>query len=338
MQMPDGPRSSPSDELLDKARKQVTADPTSSDDFVPISPIDAYSVETLDDDLSPSPGTTDPSGDAQELSAADIAAELFESQRTEDPVSPEPVTAPDSVAPPSDAGSARPDRSDGMPASPQGSTAPRTDFNASSASADQDPEQISTSPRTAESPTDPPVWGGGDRWSTPTPEWEARPVKAPRRSVPLPRKRLVISLIVFGIMSIGFIGSFLDGRESIFEVAVGDCFTAGDALEIDQVPVVSCVEEHDSELFARVTITEFGSTHPDENQLFEWLFGECVERFPAYVGEPYEESQYWIDMFIPTVDGWSDGDRAGLCTVIRVDDDLNVRTVVGSARGDANNA
>lgn len=85
-------------------------------------------------------------------------------------------------------------------------------------------------------------------------------------------------------------------------------------------------------------MSELGFVYPNEDLMFDWLFIECIERFPAYVGEPYESSSYWIDMFIPTADGWDDGDHIGLCTIVVVDEDLNTQVTTGSARGAANNA
>ena len=140
-----------------------------------------------------------------------------------------------------------------------------------------------------------------------------------------------MSIAALAFFGLGFIISALDGREPVQGIAVGDCFIVGEAEEINEVPVVDCAEEHDSELFARVTITSFGGPYPNDDALFEWLFDECLDQFPAYVGEPYETSNYWIDMFIPTEASWGEGDRIGLCTAIVVDEDLNIQTSTGSA-------
>jgi len=37
-------------------------------------------------------------------------------------------------------------------------------------------------------------------------------------------------------------------------------------------------------------------------------------------------------VFTPTINGWDDGDRTGLCTVVLVDENLDVRPALGTAR------
>lgn len=184
----------------------------------------------------------------------------------------------------------------------------------------------------------------GDRWSTASTEWEQREAarlarRKARPDLPIPRVRTLISLAVFGFFAIGFIVSLVDGREPIADAVVGDCFIVGDAIEIEEVAVVDCAQTHDSELFARVDmVSAFGTTFPGEEPAFDWLFEECLERFPGYTGEAYEESRYWIDMFIPTTESWSDGDHIGMCTLVVVDDDLNIVTSTGSGRAPGANA
>jgi hypothetical protein len=187
---------------------------------------------------------------------------------------------------------------------------------------------------------DAPTWDG-DRWSTPTPEWQARAAAttaSTRRSIPLPSIRAIASLVVFGIMGVGLLIGALDGKAPVQDLAVGECFIVGDALEVDELPVVECSEEHDAELFARVTITGFGSAYPGDDPVFDWLYDQCLDRFPSYVGEPYEESEFWIDMFIPTGEGWADGDRTGLCTAVMVDDDLDIRSHTRTAQASGTSA
>ncbi|MEA3501550.1 MAG: septum formation family protein, partial [Actinomycetota bacterium] len=172
-----------------------------------------------------------------------------------------------------------------------------------------------------------------DLWTTPSPEWEARSESTSRRSLSASWIRPVIALVFFGVMGIGFLVGQFDGRESIEDVAVGDCFDIGERGEIYDVPMVDCSELHDAELFATVQIDGLGSTYPGYDPINEWVFAVCESRFPAYVGQPYRESPYWIETLVPTEDGWSEGDRIGMCTVVLVDEDLDVRKSLGSAKG-----
>lgn len=190
------------------------------------------------------------------------------------------------------------------------------------------------------------LWAGGDRWSEPTTQWEQYEARRAERrqsrfDIPVPRVGLR-TLLSFGLALVflfgGAVWNYFDGREPVSSIAVGDCFIVGEALEIDQVPVVDCERKHDSELFAKVDMAGMGSAYPGDETMFDWLFERCLEQFPSYVGEPYETSEYWIDMFIPLEDAWREGDTSGLCTLILVDDDLNVRTVAGSGRNSGANA
>ena len=331
--MADRRRTSPSDELLGQARV-AGGDPTAPGAFEPRSPTDAYLGRTRDD-----VPTDDRDGRAGRghLDAAAIAEQLLEAGQ----IAP---STPDSVGA---------DRNDDPMSSAGASTLPSW---AADPPRPGPPRAFASSTEVTERPTDVASKGerpvtmagdteevGEDRWSTPTTEWEqreaARRAKEQRRfDVPVPRLRSIISLAVFGFLALGFIVSLVDGREPIANAAVGQCFIVGDADEIDEVPVVDCTEPHDSELFARVDVSALGTTYPGEDTMFDWLFDECVTRFPDYVGESYEASGYWIDMFIPTTDAWRDGDHTGLCTLVVLDEDLDVVSVTGTGRASTANA
>ena len=191
-------------------------------------------------------------------------------------------------------------------------------------------------------PNPDPMWAGGERWDEPTNEWleyEARQ-KAKKQSlsgnIPIPSIRTIVALVVAGFFLFSLVYGFVDGKEPIETATVGDCFTAGDALEIDQVAIVDCTEEHDSEVFAIVDATPvFGTSYPGEDQLFDWLFDECLEAFPGYTGESYQTSRYYFDALIPTSDAWRFGDHEGMCTLILLDDDSNLLISTSSGRRDA---
>lgn len=332
--MTDSRNSSPSDELLGKARGDVVGGGSEPDEFVPRSPADGYSPDGLGNvgDWRDDSETTESS---TELTAEDIAAELMEAQQRQGPdPQPEAPTHEDQE-----------DASATLPEWAVGSSAPPALEHGVPVSSDA----VVDSPESGND-VEQDIGDGSveDRWTTPTSEWEAYQAEKAARQKPrsavqvprfsLPRGRTLAALVGLTIFGISFLINQFDGKEAIADAAVGDCFIAGAELEINQVPVVDCTRKHDSELFAKVSMSELGFAYPDEDMMFDWLFLECVDRFPEYVGEPYESSSYWVDMFIPTSDGWDDGDHTGLCTIVVVDDDLNLVTTTGSARGSANNA
>ena len=201
---------------------------------------------------------------------------------------------------------------------PAGRTRPADDGSASEPVTSDEPPILWRSPDEPDTWTSPgtPTGGGFSGFGRGGAWWL-------RRLVP------VAFLVFFGIT---WLVDLTDGKDPIDSIAVGSCFIVGEALEVEQVEVLDCSETHDAELFATVEIIGF-SSHPGDDALWDWMYDACVDEFPAYVGEPYETSEYWIDTFIPTESGWSDGDRTGMCTIVVVDDDLNIRTSTGSARG-----
>jgi Septum formation len=307
-------RGSPtSDDLVRAAREQTHGERTSIEEFTPVSPADTYRLGT-----GPDRGLAPDIVDEPVLTAEEIAAALAAATDATGPENPSreapPRTPDESTAP----------TSEGPPVEDRGAWAPGP------------PDRSSVAFDVPDVGDDAPPSFTGDRWSTSSPEWDAYVAQHParKRGLGLPRLpglRTIVALAVFGFFGLGLIGSWLDGKQSVEDLDVGACFTVGEAEDVYDVPVVDCTEPHDSELYALVPIDGFGASHPGDDRLFDWLFDRCLERFPAYVGEPYESSDYWIDMLIPTADGWSRGDRVGMCTTITVDEDLNIRTSTGSA-------
>lgn len=308
---------SASDELVDRARAEALADAEDlggGPEFHPISPVDAYLARSGCGDSSGLDGES-----TSRLDASTIAAELLEAGQIDAGVEQAAIDAERSV-PPSlqgwDLGEPT-ERTEPSPVTPE----------SPSASVD---DRIESTPN--------PEIQTGDRWSTPTGEWEERVAlnqqrKRSRFDVRLPSIRVLVAIGVFGFAAIGWVASLLDGRDYLVDASVGDCFTVGTAEAIDQVPILDCAEEHDSELFAHVDMAAgFGSAFAGEDPMFDWLMAECIDRFPGYVGESYETSSYWVDVYIPTRESWSAGDRGGVCTLVVLDENLDVVTTTGSGR------
>lgn len=342
----DRPRPSSSDDLLRLARQRVMDGELYSDDYVRPPDDDRYDG----DGDAPEVSESDDNGDgADDLSAVEIA-ELLSEEREKPNPQPEPADEP-AMEPSQE--ERRTEPLAGMTTLPDWAldddapTRPQPDHSAETVGAvaassplaerirmlSMQQGQPAAAPD-AEAPslqTPPPPPGERDIWSTPSDEWESRAKTKPTKSMSTSWIKPVISLIVFAVFSIGFFTSVLDGRESIEDVAVGDCFDSGDATEIYTVPIIDCSELHSSELYAKVTIDTFDGDYPGDDPLYSWVNARCEEQFPAYVGEPYEDSRYWIEVFLPTEGGWDEGDRTGLCTVVLVDQNLDVRPALGSA-------
>lgn len=319
--MGDRQRHSASEELLGRARGEVN-DSHSSDDFVLDSPVDDYR----------SPGTPSRDDFDSELSAEDIAAELMASAPS---VDDEAVAAPEeNQADESAVATSLPSwaMEEAVPSSPTAHDAAR----------DQLPVPAGFGELPA-NPHDGDEWVPNASWDTASTEWEAIAAreaarKQSRLNIPLPGVRSLVGLGVLAIMAISVLVGILDDRELIQEARVGDCFTSNGAMEIEHVTIQDCTDTHDTEVFAVLDASSLSSSYPGEDVLFDWLFDECLDRFPAYTGESYQTSRYYIDTFIPGEDGWNLGDHEGMCTLVVLDDDMEVRLTTGSGRASGNNA
>ena len=341
-------RSSSSDELLREARQRVLEGELYSDDHLETSSGDTHGSHAYEDEVPDS--TSDaPADDGVELSAAEIAAQLAEARDAEKSKPEESVAATDPLEsehsnrpkagmsslpdwaledePGPSAGTSRAPEPAAVPA-PSGALAERI-----RALAEEQGQPAPPDVPAGQLQTPPPAEADRDEWSTPTTEWERRQAAKANKTSTTSWIKPVVSLVTLAIFGFGFIAAQLDGSEPIDQLAIGDCFDAGDAAEVYSVPVVDCSELHSSELYGTVEITDFESPYPGEDALFDWVNARCEEQFSAYVGEPYEDSRYWIEVYFPTEDGWDDGDRNSLCTVVLLDENYDVRPSLGSAKG-----
>jgi hypothetical protein len=345
----DRSRSSSSDELLREARQRVLDGELYSDDHLETSSRDTHGSHTFEDEAPDSTSDDESRDDGVGLSASEIAAQLAEAREAANPEPPEADTASsvrDDVSAdrlrsgtsslPDWALNDEPSPSAGTYRTPEPSAAPVSSGALAErirALAEQQGEPVPVDIPAGQLQVPPPTDTERDTRSAPTTEWEARQAEKSSKAATTSWIRPGISLVVFAVFGFGFIAAQLDGSEPIDQLAIGDCFDAGDAAEVYSVPVVDCGELHSSELYATVEITAFDSTYPDDDDLFNWVNARCEEQFSAYVGEPYEDSRYWIEVFYPTEDGWDEDDRTGLCTVVLVDQNLDIRPSLGSARG-----
>ena len=112
-------------------------------------------------------------------------------------------------------------------------------------------------------------------------------------------------------------------------VEVGSCFwvlaSAPDLTNV--VEIVSCDEEHQYEMFAKVDVP--GDDWPGEDRMTE-LAADCEEQlFEDYVGTPSDESRWEILTVAPTEVEWLAGQRTIQCALFDPDEE----TTEGSAQG-----
>lgn len=331
----DRDRLSSSEDLLREARRRVHDGDLYSDDHLEEPQDELDSLDDYDGDSTPD--------EDDGLSAVEIAEQLAESPQDE-----EPAGQQDGVSPEPDVVEADERANVGMSSLPDWAldddpttTGPSGDVDESAAPSGSLSERIRALSEQQQQQGDvldqplqtpPRPVGERDPWSTPSAEWQSRPEPTPSSTSTVAWIKPVISVVAIAVFGIGFVAAQLDGTEAIDQLAVGQCFDPGTATEVYSVPVVDCDELHEAELFGTVEIDAFGVEFPGDEAIYEWVNSRCEGQFFAYVGEEYSESRYWIEVFTPTENGWDDGDRTGLCTVVLVDENLDVRPALGTAR------
>lgn len=116
----------------------------------------------------------------------------------------------------------------------------------------------------------------------------------------------------------------------VFALEVGDCFDdpEGPIEQVADVPIVGCEHPHDNEVYAIVELEDGG--FPGDTAVAEQAQDGCIERFEAYVGVPYRDSELFATWLFPTEASWQEGDREVVCVLFAQDEPLE-----GSMRGAA---
>lgn len=128
---------------------------------------------------------------------------------------------------------------------------------------------------------------------------------------------------------------------SVFDVAIGDCFTAPKdvAAELSNLSKVPCSVDHQQELYATVDYTppstttaaaQPGDSYPGDAVLDTYAQGACAEAFTGYIGIAYPDSGLWMTYLLPSARSWQSGeDRQILCFVTTTGSPLT-KSVKGS--------
>lgn len=82
---------------------------------------------------------------------------------------------------------------------------------------------------------------------------------------------------------------------------------------IRAVKVVPCSQEHDSEVYATVTLP--GEAFPGDAKVLALGEPRCSDEFNAFVGRDFQDSTLIGDALYPSKDTWADSDHAVVCFV-----------------------
>ena len=105
------------------------------------------------------------------------------------------------------------------------------------------------------------------------------------------------------------------------ELKVGDCFDdpAGVSVVTD-VQHHPCTESHTAEVIFLGNLTGDDATYPSETAIDTYVEASCLPAWNAYTGKDFQtETVLGLGYYVPSDDGWKDGDRGVVCYTVRED-------------------
>ena len=131
----------------------------------------------------------------------------------------------------------------------------------------------------------------------------------------------IVRIAIVAVIAIG--GFIFQDRLSsnAGDLAVGHCFDEpARAEEVTDVQRHPCNEAHTSEVIFVGDLPGSRDVYPSDEELAAYFDANCVPAFNAYTGRDYQsDTELDIGSFIPTEEGWREGDHEMTCYAIRVD-------------------
>lgn len=107
--------------------------------------------------------------------------------------------------------------------------------------------------------------------------------------------------------------------DSPFEVSVGQCFNPiedKDDGALLAILLKDCEDEHLAEAFALFDLDhDAGEPWPGDDEVDDAAEEGCDAEFEAYVGIPFDDSEYNVSYFTPSPESWEADDREVLCLI-----------------------
>lgn len=121
---------------------------------------------------------------------------------------------------------------------------------------------------------------------------------------------------------------------AVVDLEVGQCFLNPESTDQTEVSETACDEPHDAEVFATFDLDfDRDADFPGAAQVQTAGQEGCQARFADYVGQPYEESPYFLSALVPTQRTWNGrNDREVVCALTSPTDeplDQSVRNTGG---------
>ena len=137
-------------------------------------------------------------------------------------------------------------------------------------------------------------------------------------------------ILLAGLAMLGLVAGACDrggsvkqaGASSVFRLQTGECFhstapTAGKTVHVKDVSPVNCGEAHDGEVFAVFSHPAAnGVAYPGDEAVADFAAAECLQRFPAYTGAGYDDSDLAVATVRPDHDSWTGQDDRQVACVL----------------------
>ena len=133
--------------------------------------------------------------------------------------------------------------------------------------------------------------------------------------------RIVVAVVViFGVGIFSQVYRSVTGAgdyTSIEDLTVGQCFdlfeeSSSEIIEVGAADVLPCNEPHDFEM---VATGDFIGQQAYSDSLFDTGLDRCFVLAESYLNLEQIPEELFLDVLIPTEEGWSAGDRSYLCYV-----------------------
>ena len=140
------------------------------------------------------------------------------------------------------------------------------------------------------------------------------------------RSVVLAGMAVAGLVAAGCGSNTVEkaGASAIFHLRTGECFhssagTAGRTVQVQDVSPLACTGAHDGEVFAVFSHPAArGVAYPGDEAVADFAAAECLQRFPAYTGATYDDSDLEVASIRPDKASWSDkNDREVGCVLYK---------------------
>lgn len=111
--------------------------------------------------------------------------------------------------------------------------------------------------------------------------------------------------------------------EQLTSLQKGQCFTpVVDSSYVMDVEVKPCSEGTKYQVAGRITLNDsVDATYPGHVELDKRIYDECESVFETFTGLTFWSLKHGLDIetVAPSLTGWKDGDREGICLVRKMD-------------------